>query len=337
MRSIVRMAAIILFGSAAILIAGCGGGGGGGNDALQPLSVTGANSQAGPATSGTFAVAVGGARRSQALQALDFFPGTITVDVGDRITWTVGGNAHTVTFLGPLTAPIGNPNAPFGGATYDGSAYTSSGALFPGNSYALTFTKTGSYPYLCLFHPPEMTGVVIVQPKGTPYPKSRGFYNGEGLEELNAQLGAAQTALGEFPYAEGGTTLVAGIAPGLFSGAPSNSTVLRFLDAGRLGPQDTSTSVTVPVGTTLSWVNQTNNEPHTVTFPALGQPPPPGDPFMPGTGPLTGQTYDGTALANSGPFFPGQSFSLTFTKAGTYKYFCLIHDDFGMVGTVTVR
>ena len=229
-------------------------------------------------------VGVGGERRRQALQALDFFPESITIDVGDSVTWTVEGNAHTVTFLGPLSSfpPGDNPTSPFGGSTYDGSALTSSGAMFPGNKYTLTFTKAGSYPYMCLFHPPEMVGIIVVQPAGTPYPHSQGFYTGLGLARENSELRAAQESIREFPYTDHGATLVAGIAPGLDAGAPSTSTVLRFLNSETLGPNDSSNVATIPAGGTLAWVNQSNNEPHTVTFPPAGQGPPAGDPFMPG-------------------------------------------------------
>jgi plastocyanin len=40
---------------------------------------------------------------------------------------------------------------------------------------------------------------------------------------------------------------------------------------------------------------------------------------------------------NSGPLFPGQSFSLTFTVKGTFTYYCLVHDALGMLATVTVK
>jgi hypothetical protein len=33
---------------------------------------------------------------------------------------------------------------------------------------------------------------------------------------------------------------------------------------------------------------------------------------------------------------PGSTFKVTFTKAGTYKYLCLLHADMGMVGEVDV-
>ena len=47
--------------------------------------------------------------------------------------------------------------------------------------------------------------------------------------------------------------------------------------------------------------------------------------------------YDGTTLVNSGVLGPTQSFSLKFTKAGTYTYHCIFHDDTeNMIGTVVV-
>ena len=51
--------------------------------------------------------------------------------------------------------------------------------------------------------------------------------------------------------------------------------------------------------------------------------------------------FDGTGYWNSGLmdiFEPGRptSFSMTFTKAGTYHYMCVVHSLLGMEGTVTV-
>lgn len=86
----------------------------------------------------------------------------------------------------------------------------------------------------------------------------------------------------------------------------------------------------------MTWKDLSSNEPHTVTFPVAGQalPPLPGDPFTP---PIGGSTYDGSSITNSGVMNPGGSYSLTFTKAGTYTYMCLFHDAFGMIGTVVVK
>lgn len=52
-------------------------------------------------------------------------------------------------------------------------------------------------------------------------------------------------------------------------------------------------------------------------------------------GPTPQTTYDGSALVHSAILADGQTYSLTFTKPGTYRYYCLIHFPF-MSGTVVV-
>ena len=52
--------------------------------------------------------------------------------------------------------------------------------------------------------------------------------------------------------------------------------------------------------------------------------------------------YAGTGYFNSGLLVAGvpdmpQEYSLTFTKPGTYKYLCQVHDASGMNGTITVQ
>lgn len=69
--------------------------------------------------------------------------------------------------------------------------------------------------------------------------------------------------------------------------------------------------ITVPAGTTVTWV-QNGNNPHTTT------------------------SYDG--LWDSGLIAggSGERFSFTFEEPGTYTYFCGPHEAQGMVGSVTV-
>ena len=300
-----------------------------GGSAPSAIAQAGNQAAAGPVT---WHVQVGGAERSGAVQALNFFADAITIDEGDSVTFTVGGNAHTVTFFGPLKQPKMPIGRPWGGHTYNGDFYVSSGAMFPGQSYTLTFTKAGTFPYECLFHDPEMAGVVIVQHHGTPYPHSQSYYDTQGRQEMNRELAAALGSIDEFPYADGGTSLAMGIAPGLNNSPPSHGTVLRFLDADTL---TFDSEVTVRVGTTLTWTNLSNNEPHTVTFPLPGHTPNPNqNPFGPPEG---GPDFTGHHSANSGAMFPGQSYSLTFTAPGAFKYYCLFHYPFGMMGTVTVK
>ena len=74
--------------------------------------------------------------------------------------------------------------------------------------------------------------------------------------------------------------------------------------------------------------------PHTITFG-----PPPANPFAPTGDPAN---FQGGALSSGvilpqgfGP--PPNTFTVKFTKAGTYSYVCLIHAGMGMTGQVTVQ
>ncbi len=158
-----------------------------------------------------------------------------------------------------------------------------------------------------------MEGTVVVQKAGTPYPHNAQFYLNAGAADRWSDLGAAQLSVPQFPFKSFGTTLAAGIAPGLFSHPPSQATVLRFLSSGNINFLQTGGNRTIKVGTTLTFVNESNNEPHTVTVVPAGQHALPNIPTDPASG---GTVFDGSHLVNSGTFLPGQSFSLKFTKGG---------------------
>jgi len=78
------------------------------------------------------------------------------------------------------------------------------------------------------------------------------------------------------------------------------------IDNFAFGPQ----TLTVAPGTTVSWVNK-DDEPHTVV------------------------SADDPKLFKSGALDTNDSFAFTFSKPGTYKYFCSIHPH--MTGTVVVK
>lgn len=76
------------------------------------------------------------------IQNYAFSPSTITVKVGDSVTWTnQDSTAHTAT-------------------ADDGSFDT--GVLSQGASKTVTFSKAGTFPYHCSMHP-YMKGTVVVQ------------------------------------------------------------------------------------------------------------------------------------------------------------------------------
>lgn len=97
--------------------------------------------------------------------------------------------------------------------------------------------------------------------------------------------------------------------------------------------------VTIDVGDTIEW--QANSaEPHTVTFNptpaefanAIGEPASGGTIF---NGSPLDHTNSGLIGTVSPSFTARTTYSLTFTKVGTYTYFCLVHP--GMKGEVVVQ
>lgn len=140
---------------------------------------------------GTAAHAMAGAF-SQTFQqgGVDAFgPHDITIPVGGSVTWTIFG-AHVIYFNAPADAqqlrvsapdgsvhvnakaamPVGGPGAGrnpglINGGSWNGVGPHSSGAMisFPPDfySYKLTFSKAGTYSFLCTFHV-NMKGTVTV-------------------------------------------------------------------------------------------------------------------------------------------------------------------------------
>ncbi|ARF53019.1 plastocyanin/azurin family copper-binding protein [Streptomyces gilvosporeus] len=93
--------------------------------------------------SGTGAPAAPVARNAVAIKNFAFTPATLKVKVGTTVTWTnQDGDSHTVTSAG-----AGGPLHSAAMATHD--------------TYSYTFTKPGTYAYLCTIHP-FMTATVEV-------------------------------------------------------------------------------------------------------------------------------------------------------------------------------
>lgn len=283
-----------------------------------------------------WSVRAGSGTPDSAVVGFSFYPSTITIDVGDSITWTLAGDAHTITFLsgGPQPSPLSPvAGAPAGGSTYDGTGFVNSGIVPPGQSYTLTFTTAGTFSYLCLLHP-GMVATVVVQPAGTAYPRTQAQYNESAAIQsqrdlivgINAKNSANPTTS---TNADGSTNYNAWTGT-----SGGRSSVMRFLPS----------TLTIAVGDTVTWTDADMLDPHTVTFAPDGNYP--DFPSPTAIAPAGGPTYDGSTYTNSGLIFPAgvsfpgvpttSSYSLKFTKAGVYTYHCLIHDSIGMVGKIRV-
>ena len=127
----------------------------------------------------------------------EFFPRKFTAKVGQKVTWTVDGATHTVSFNVPKYFPIftvaddgeitwdtksweavgfevpppEEDRTEFGeeepreidAGEWDGTGgFHSSGAIDPGTEFSVTFTKPGTYPYACVLHP-QMVGSLTVK------------------------------------------------------------------------------------------------------------------------------------------------------------------------------
>jgi plastocyanin len=79
-----------------------------------------------------------------------FFPSQITIHVGDTVTFKSrdAGNPHTVTF-GPTPQ---NENQAYGNPQDFHGQPLSSGILFFGQTFRVTFKQAGVFSYRCLFH-----------------------------------------------------------------------------------------------------------------------------------------------------------------------------------------
>ncbi|WUJ67907.1 cupredoxin family copper-binding protein [Kribbella soli] len=83
------------------------------------------------------------AANSVDIKEFAFGPQNITVKVGTTVTWTNDDqDPHTVT-------------------SQNGSGPLKSSTLQNGDKYQYTFTKAGTFDYLCTIHP-FMTGTVVV-------------------------------------------------------------------------------------------------------------------------------------------------------------------------------
>jgi plastocyanin len=299
----------------------------------------------------TLNVSAGAESTGGDVQLNEFAPNQVTVGVGDTITWKLDSTEfHDIVFTSSAPAPdfvqpgpdgvFVNPVAafPMGGSTYDGTGMVGSGLLNKGQTYSLTFSKAGSFTYLCAIHA-GMGGIIKVVDNGQGVDTQQ-TVDARRATQVNTDLATRalptiMANLGELPT-EGATI---GVASGLENG-PAD--VQRFLPR----------RVTVHEGEAVTWIWKTEGTPHTVTF--LGGSPAPevivpqpqagGPPRLqlnPAVLAPAGEAtaWNGAGYLNSGflqpmPNQPSPTFTVRFQSTGSFDYLCLLHDN--MVGTVVV-
>jgi plastocyanin len=93
------------------------------------------------------------ADQTVSIEGFAFAPASVTVEVGDSVTWTNADDAaHTAT-------------------AGDGSFDTES--IAAGESSTITFDTAGTFAYVCAIHP-TMSGTVVVEAAGAPAPTDAG-------------------------------------------------------------------------------------------------------------------------------------------------------------------
>lgn len=304
-----------------------------------------------------------------------FFPSVVHIRVGDTVTWQINtdepqaamflsggppppailpiaGGGPTDVMLNPdFIMPTRGPDAPI--ETYRGSGFVSSGfmsrgALGPPNeTFSVVFDTPGTYSYSGLS--PLFQGTVIVEPATTADVPSQDDIDAMAEAELApllAQLEPLRASAAE-PRTEAGPNgstfwhvpagvVGADVRVSIFDFVPKNLTVkegdtviwtsLSFHGVG-FNPAG-------PYPDAFATIPQENGPPIITVEPLAVVPVRPSAQFD-GTE-LFGSGYLGGGPLGGGPQPGGTTFTMTFTKAGTYEYVCPVHQVLGMNGTVTV-
>jgi plastocyanin len=199
-----------------------------------------------------------------------------------------------------------------------------------------------TYQYFCMLHR-DMTGFITVLPGGSGLPATDAQNQARAAAAKAADLARGAAALRKASRNVEDNQVAAGLGLGSVQGAGA-TTILRFAPA----------TIEINAGQSVTWINKDINAPHTVTF-GVEIPGPPGAP--PGFLPYGGSTVSSTSdQVNSGflvsqqlidylnvssmippGFVVTRRVNFAFPRAGTYHYFCALHDFLGMVGTVVVR
>jgi plastocyanin len=259
----------------------------------------------------------------------------LKADRSDQPPLPKNGGENPAVFAPCFNAEGSRPNltCPAPPATfpeYAGKGFWNSGVILPTPLPPEAGPKTATLKLAATIAPGPYTIVCMLH----PFMESTLNVVGSDGERISpaAAAAAADKELGE------AKATTAGIAAPVPAPASNGANVTaswsdKLVAFNRFEPA----TVTIKTGQTVTWQDASSWMPHTVSFqPHFKTPSDPGA-FLP-AGAKAGSRFAG-GEAHSGvfgpkPFFPADTFSLTFTKAGKYPYLCLLHP--GMAGTVEV-
>jgi len=235
-----------------------------------------------------------------------------------------------------------------------------------GNTFRLAIAPDaapGTHYYFCLVHGPLMSGAVTIAPAGKAIP-SQSDVNAEAQKQVSKTSDPFEKAFKAAKARGGAPVNLAGVeVPPTIDGSLTEFVPRTIKVKARekvtwriVGAAHTVSfnvpkylpEITFAKDGSVSYTNETVNP---VAGPGFPPPPDPGNGSSSG-GPPSGPppppppvhvdagNYDGSHFLSSGlggPMDPSQevTYSVTFTKPGTYKYACLVHPQ--MVGEVDVQ
>jgi plastocyanin len=319
----------------------------------------------------TFDVLVGYENANKGVDVMAYFPHTVTIHKGDTIHWIQNSNEiHTVTFLAgadivdfPLIVPAVAgapavlmfnpvdvfPDSPIDGM-YDGTTFVNSGlmGLAEGQvkEFSLTFTEEGEFDYICLVHGEIMTGKIIVVPDDEQIKSPN-----QVAAQANKQI-AKQLSMVSMVYKDAEAMIQEPVEN--MDGSMTYYVMLGYGEGQIMLMDFFPQHLVVKPGDTIEWWFPPDNEtPHTVTFLNGATAPDLAVPYEDG-----GQFY---LLINNEFLFPS-NLGMSLTREGVYSsglmnplpppaplytleignivglvhYECMLHDESGMTGTITV-
>jgi plastocyanin len=239
----------------------------------------------------------------------DYDPDTAQVPVDNKVVWH---NEDTV----PHTATSGNgPQDPQSGQLFDTSIINGGEESTPVELQGVS--EGQKIPYHCMVHP-YMVGEITITAAAGGGQSDVGGGSAQTQGGATNQTGGANATnqTGGAPMSNATTTGGAGntTGTGTTGGEGGGGTSVSIVPGSASLTTDAfqPNPVQVSVGSTVTWTNN-DAQPHTAT---------------------SGQNATPDGNFDSGIMAPQATFEHTFTEAGEYPYFCLLHPN--MVGTVSV-